>query len=86
MVNTLEDVVYMGMKNDVSFLFTEVLNLYEHQSTFNTNLPLRGLLYFAKLYQKIIGPRKDLYSEKLIELPYPQFVVFYNGTKEEPER
>ena len=86
MVNTLEDVVYMGMKNDVSFLFTEVLNLYEHQSTFNPNLPLRGLLYFAKLYQKIIGPRKDLYSEKLIELPYPQFVVFYNGTKEEPER
>ena len=86
MVNTLEDVVYMGMKNDVSFLFTEVLNLYEHQSTFNPNLPLRGLLYFSKLYQKIIGPRKDLYSEKLIELPYPQFVVFYNGTKEEPER
>ena len=59
-VNTLEGVVYMGMKNDVSFLFTEVLNLYEHQSTFNPNLPLRGLLYFAKLYQKIIGPRKDL--------------------------
>ena len=86
MVNTLGDVVYMGMKNDVSFLFTEVLNLYEHQSTFNPNLPLRGLLYFSKLYQKIIGPRKDLYSEKLIELPYPQFVVFYNGTKEEPER
>lgn len=85
-VNTLEDVVYMGMKNDVSFLFTEVLNLYEHQSTFNPNLPLRGLLYFAKLYQKIIGPRKDLYSEKLINLPYPQFIVFYNGTKEEPER
>lgn len=85
-VNTLEDVVYMGMKSDVSFLFTEVLNLYEHQSTFNPNLPLRGLLYFAKLYQKIIGPRKDLYSEKLINLPYPQFIVFYNGTKEEPER
>lgn len=75
-VNTLEDVVYMGMKNDVSFLFTEVLNLYEHQNTFNPNLSLRGLLYFAKLYQKIIGPRKDLYSEKLINLPYPQFVVF----------
>ena len=85
-VNTLEDVVYMGMKNDVSFIFTEVLNPYEHQSTFNPNLPLRGLLYFAKLYQKIIGPRKDLYSEKLINLPYPQFIVFYNGTKEEPEQ
>lgn len=85
-VNTLEDVVYMGMKNDISFLITDVLNLYEHQSTFNPNLPLRGLLYFASLYRKLVGNRNDLYSAKLIEIPYPQFVVFYNGTKEEPER
>ncbi len=85
-VNTLEDVIYMGMKNDISFLLTDVLNLYEHQSTFSPNLPLRGLLYFARLYQKIIGNEKKVYSTKLIELPYPQFVVFYNGTTEEPER
>ncbi len=85
-VNTLEDVVYMGMKNDISFLLTDVLNLYEHQSTFSPNLPLRGLLYFARLYQKIIGNEKKIYSGKLIELPYPQFLVFYNGTMAEPER
>ncbi|MBR5127896.1 MAG: hypothetical protein IKU69_05660 [Roseburia sp.] len=76
----------MSMKNDISFLITDVLNLYEHQSTFNPNLPLRGLLYFANLYRKLVGTRKDLYSAKLIEIPCPQFVVFYNGTKEEPER
>ena len=85
-VNTMEDVVYMGMKNDISFLITDVLNLYEHQSTFSPNLPLRGLLYFARLYQKIVGNEKKIYSGKLIELPYPQFVVFYNGTAKEPER
>ena len=85
-VNTLEDVVYMGMKNDISFLLTDVLNLYEHQSTFSPNLPLRGLLYFARLYQKILGNEKRIYSRKLVELPYPQFIVFYNGTEEEPER
>ena len=85
-VNTLEDVIYMGMKNDISFLLTDVLNLYEHQSTFSPNLPLRGLFYFSRLYQKIIGNEKKIYSGKLIELPYPQFVVFYNGTIEEPER
>ncbi len=84
-VNTLEDVVYMGMKNDISFLLTDVLNLYEHQSTFSPNLPLRGLFYFARLYLKIVGNEKKIYSGKLIELPYPQFVVFYNGTTEEPE-
>ena len=85
-INTLDDVVYMGMKNDISFLLTDILNLYEHQSTFSPNLPLRGLLYFARLYQKIIGNEKRIYSGKLIELPYPQFIVFYNGTMEEPER
>ena len=85
-INTIEDVVYMGMKNDISFLLTDILNLYEHQSTFSPNLPLRGLLYFARLYQKIIENEKKLYSGKLIKLPYPQFIVFYNGTMEEPER
>ncbi len=85
-INTLEDVVYMGMKNDASFLIKDVLNLYEHQSSFSPNLPLRGLFYFSKLYQKIVGNRKDIYSSKIIELPYPQFIVFYNGSEEEPER
>lgn len=85
-INTLEDAVYMGMKNDISFLLTDILNLYEPQSTFSPNLPLRGLLYFARLYQKIVGNEKRMYSRKLIELPYPQFIVFYNGTMEEPER
>lgn len=85
-VNTLEDAVYMRMKNDISFLLTDILNLYEHQSTFSPNLPLCGLLYFARLYQKIVGNEKRMYSGKLIELPYPQFIVFYNGTMEEPER
>ncbi|MBQ8821539.1 MAG: hypothetical protein IJZ82_02760 [Lachnospiraceae bacterium] len=33
-----------------------------------------------------MGNKRDIYSSKIIELPYPQFVVFYNGTKEEPER
>ena len=85
-VNTLEDIVYMGMKNDLSFLIKDVLNLYEHQSTFSPNLPLRGLFYFADLYRKLIIHDRDLYSSKRIALPFPQFVVFYNGTKEEPER
>ncbi len=85
-VNTLEDVVYMGMKNDISLLLYDVLNLYEHQSTFNPNLPLRGMLYFGRLYQKLVGDDKKMFGSRLIKLPYPQFVVFYNGTKTEPER
>ncbi|MBP3488351.1 MAG: hypothetical protein J6K53_08135 [Roseburia sp.] len=85
-VNTLEDVVYMGMRNDISFLLQEMLNLYEHQSTMSPNLPLRGLLYFAALYRKLLVNHEDLYSSRRIALPLPRFVIFYNGTKEEPER
>lgn len=85
-VNTLEDAVYMRMKNDVSFVIKDVLNLYEHQSTFSPNLPLRGLFYFSSLYKKMVGGRGDIYSRRIIALPYPQFIVFYNGTEKEPER
>ena len=86
-INTLEDAVYMGMKNDISFLFQSILNLYEHQSTYSPNLPLRGLFYFADLYRKMIaGKDEDLYSSRRIRVPFPKFVIFYNGTKKQPER
>lgn len=39
-VITLENAVYMNMKNDVAFLMDFRLNLYEHQSTWNPNMPL----------------------------------------------
>ena len=84
-INTIENFIYMGMRNDVSFLFTDVLNLYEHQSTVNPNLPLRGLFYFARLYQKMYE-KEDIYSPTRLSIPFPQFIVFYNGTEPQPER
>ena len=65
---TLEDVVYMKMKNDVSFVLGVNLNLYEHQSTYNPNMPLRGLLYFADLYRQMIKDSENLYGKKLIKM------------------
>ena len=53
-INTLENAIYMTMKNDLSFLIDGRLSLYEHQSTKNPNLPLRFLLYISRLYSKII--------------------------------
>ena len=46
--NTLENAIYMNVKNDVSFLIASRMNLYEHQSTWNPNMPLRNLLYAAQ--------------------------------------
>lgn len=86
-ITTIEDVVYMGVKNDLSFVIDDIMNLYEHQSSFSPNLPLRGLFYFASLYREYIEPMKHrLYSTSPIHIPMPQYIVFYNGTKKEPER
>ena len=84
-INTLENAIYMTMKNDVSFLIDGRLSLYEHQSTYNPNLPLRFLIYIAKLYA---GMTKDanLYGTKVVQIPPPEFVIFYNGQDTQPER
>ena len=78
-INTLENVIYLKMKNDISFLFGFSLNLYEHQSSVNPNMPLRDLFYVADLLQKIVKDR-NLYSSSLVGIPTPKFVMFYNGT------
>ena len=85
--NTIEDAVYLGMKNDVSFIIVDEMNLWEHQSTFNPNMPMRFLLYAAKLYEKYIaGSDYYQYSSVLQPAPRPKCICFYNGTVNQPER
>ena len=85
--NTIEDAVYLGMKNDASFIILNELNLWEHQSTFNPNMPMRFFLYAAKLYEKYIASSEYYaYSSVLQSIPRPKCICFYNGTKEQPER
>lgn len=78
---TLENAIYMGMKNDLAFIIDMNLYLYEHQSTYNPNIPLRNLFYIADEYQRLVV-RKSLYSTAIQKIPTPRFIVFYNGTKE----
>lgn len=84
-INTLENAIYMAVKNDISFLIDARLSLYEHQSTYSPNLPLRFLLYISSLFSSMTK-ELNLYGTKPIELPTPQFVVFYNGLQEQPDR
>ena len=86
-VNTIENVIYLTMRNDVSFLVDSQMTLYEQQSTYNPNLPLRGLMYFSQLYQMHLSRLgKTLHRSTLVKIPNPKFVVFYNGEKETPDR
>ena len=81
---TLENAIYMGMKNDLAFIIDTDLFLYEHQSTYNPNMPLRDLFYISSEYQKLVN-KKSLYSSVLQKIPAPQFIVFYNGTEKEKD-
>ncbi len=84
---TIESAVYVVMKNDLAYILSGTLSLYEHQSTYSPNLPVRFLIYLAQEYQMVIEKaEKSIYGGGQISLPTPQCVVFYNGTKEMPEK
>lgn len=85
--NTIEDAVYMSMKNDVSFIILDKMNLWEHQSSFNPNMPMRFLTYGTQLYEKYTATSGYYkFSRKLQRLPKPHCICFYNGTEEQPEQ
>ena len=84
---TLSDVIFMQQKNDVSIMFQNELALWEHQSTLNYNMPLRGLIYFAHNIDGILKSKGiTLYGKKIVKIPSPVYYVFYNGTDHAPDR
>ena len=84
-INTLENAVYLNIKNDISFVFEFNLYLFEHQSTFCPNMPLRDLQYVSAVLENLIKDF-DLYSGTLVKIPSPHFVVFYNGKEKKEDR
>lgn len=79
-INTIEEALYLSDKNDISFTIANThLVISEHQSTINPNMPLRDLWYVAELYKKMVEPRA-VFKKTLVKLPWPTFVVMYNGT------
>lgn len=85
-MTTIDDAIYMHMKNDSSFIIASEMDLYEHQSTYNLNMPLRGFWYFGHFYEKYVkNTGKNVYGRELIEIPTPRYIVFYNGTDEMPD-
>ena len=82
---TLENAIYMNIKNDLAFVIDSSLHLYEHQSTFSPNMPLRNLFYISRELEKLVS-RQSLYSSKQVMVPTPRFIVFYNGADTSWER
>ena len=76
---TLEGVLFVARKNDMAFTVkNKILVISEHQSTINYNMPLRSVIYYGRIMEKLIESKK-IYRERRIPIPTPEFYIFYNG-------
>lgn len=84
-IYSIDDFIYISHKNDAAYLIRSTIPLYEHQSTVNPNMPIRGLIYYGELYSKYITLNDlRIFGTKRVSLPTPQYIVFYNGESEAP--
>jgi hypothetical protein len=84
-INTLDDALFLGRIIDISFTIdNKLVILLEHQSSLNKNMPLRLLIYIARIYEKLVD-NKDIYKQMLLKIPTPEFIVLYNGVDDFPD-
>jgi predicted transposase/invertase (TIGR01784 family) len=84
-INTLDDALFLDRQNDISFMLDgKLIILIEHQASLNKNMPLRLLMYVGRIYEKIIE-NSNVYREKLLTIPKPEFIVLYNGKEKLPD-
>jgi hypothetical protein len=88
---TLEDALFMDRRNDVAFVVDgQLVVLFEHQSTPCENMPIRLLIYIAKVFEKLFNAdpkyKQAIYRTKLMKIPRPEFYVLYNGKDDFPDR
>ncbi|MDR1061210.1 MAG: hypothetical protein LBL83_08400, partial [Clostridiales bacterium] len=82
---TLEGALFQNQINDLAFVLDgRLIVLVEHQSTLNSNIPLRMLIYVGREYERLTGNR-DIYRHKLLKIPKPDFILLYNGTEPCPD-
>lgn len=82
---TLMKCISLSVRNDASFIINMDLSIYEHQSSYNPNMPLRSLIYLGEIIRPIVRDQ-DIYGNRRIMIPTPHLVVFYNGTRDCPEK
>ena len=86
-MTTLRKGISLSVRNDASIIVDSCLNLYEHQSTYSENLPLRSLIYLGDILKDYVDKMNlNLFGRKRVRIPTPKFFVFYNGTEKQPEK
>ena len=83
-IRTLERALYMDIKNDLAFeIDGRFIIFIEHQSTICPNMPIRMTEYVGRIFEQMFG--MEIYRDKPMQIPAPEFYVFYNGAKKAPK-
>ena len=82
-IQTLDKGVSLTVRNDAAFVVDASLSVYEHQSTVCPNMPVRNLVYYTTIVSEYLR-KKNIFGRKLVKIPVPKFVVFYNGDEDQP--
>jgi len=76
----------VSFRNDLAIIVQNDLWLFEHQSTWNPNMPLRGLIYYALEMIDLTEKEKEesekgnpLFWNERYKIPAPKYYVLYNG-------
>jgi hypothetical protein len=80
---TLENVLLNQPYNDLGFMAgNKLLIMVEAQSTWSTNIIVRGLLYMVQTIQNYIqDTQQNVYASKKLTIPEPEFYVIYTGSR-----
>ena len=84
-IQTLDKGVSLSVRNDAAFILDANLSVYEHQSSVCPNMPVRSLIYFTNILERLLKNR-NIYGRSKISIPVPKFAVFYNGKEVQPEQ
>ena len=69
---TTDGGISLSVRNDASFIIGTDMNFYEHQSTYNPNMPMRSLIYCTDAIDRRIKEKNEnLYGHKQIKIPTP---------------
>ena len=84
-IQTLDKGVSLSIRNDAAFILDSNLSVYEHQSSICPNMPVRSLIYFTNILERLLKNR-NIYGRSQVRIPVPKFAVFYNGKDTQPDQ
>ena len=82
---TYKSTVFIMLFEDKKNLL-ELYNAVSGKHYQNPELPEINFLFYISSEYSVMTREANIYSTQVVRIPPPQFIIFYNGEKEQPER